>query len=305
MKIFGLLHWRKEMKKIKLISEFGLCGLKIIFINILINLFKRKKYFELKYKIINKILIEYFDFEQSNYSVIDNKKYVFVFWWDGIENSPLLVRKCIESQKKFFNGYDKFIVLNKTNIKDYADLNPIFYEKLNAGIITLAQFSDILRLYLLSHYNCYWIDATIFISDVVTLDPKNIFTLKYKDDFHYVSKNRWTGFFIYSDKTYIYGYKFMEKYWKKHNVLLDYFLIDYIINSLYSNFGKFKQNIDENALNIDMYHLTNILFDEVDDNSFNKAIKEIKINKLNWKLKIPDEFLDNKKIIINRIMQSR
>ncbi len=293
------------MKKIKLISEFGLCGLKIIFINILINLFKRKKYFELKYKIINKILIEYFDFEQSNYNVIDNKKYVFVFWWDGIENSPLLVRKCIESQKKFFNGYDKFIVLNKTNIKDYADLNPIFYEKLNAGIITLAQFSDILRLYLLSHYNCYWIDATIFISDVVTLDPKNIFTLKYKDDFHYVSKNRWTGFFIYSDKTYIYGYKFMEKYWKKHNVLLDYFLIDYIINSLYSNFGKFKQNIDENALNIDMYHLTNILFDEVDDNSFDKAIKEIKINKLNWKLKIPDEFLDNKKIIINRIMQSR
>lgn len=293
------------MKKIKLISEFGLCGLKIIFINILINLFKRKKYFELKYKIINKILIEYFDFEQSNYNVIDNKKYVFVFWWDGIENSPLLVRKCIESQKKFFNGYDKFIVLNKTNIKDYADLNPIFYEKLNAGIITLAQFSDILRLYLLSHYNCYWIDATIFISDVVTLDPKNIFTLKYKDDFHYVSKNRWTGFFIYSDKTYIYGYKFMEKYWKKHNVLLDYFLIDYIINSLYSNFGRFKQNIDENALNIDMYHLTNILFDEVDDNSFDKAIKEIKINKLNWKLKIPDEFLDNKKIIINRIMQSR
>lgn len=293
------------MKKIKLISEFGLCGLKIIFINILINLFKRKKYFELKYKIINKILIEYFDFEQSNYNVIDNKKYVFVFWWDGIENSPLLVRKCIESQKNFFNGYDKFIVLNKTNIKDYADLNPIFYEKLNAGIITLAQFSDILRLYLLSHYNCYWIDATIFISDVVTLDPKNIFTLKYKDDFHYVSKNRWTGFFIYSDKTYIYGYKFMEKYWKKHNVLLDYFLIDYIINSLYSNFGKFKQNIDENALNIDMYHLTNILFDEVDDNSFDKAIKEIKINKLNWKLKIPNEFLDNKKIIINRIMQSR
>ena len=89
---------------------------------------------------------------------------VWFFWMQGIENSPDVVKRCLESLKK--NLADREIMLlNSSNIGDYVDLPEYIIVKHEKGIISHAKFSDLLRLELLIKYGGTWIDSTVFCSD--------------------------------------------------------------------------------------------------------------------------------------------
>ena len=93
----------------------------------------------------------------------ENNGNIWIFWWQGYDTAPLLVKKCIDSIIKNA-GNHPVILITKENWKNYADIPDYIIEKVEKGIITLTHFSDILRMSLVSEHGGLWLDATIFVS---------------------------------------------------------------------------------------------------------------------------------------------
>ena len=86
---------------------------------------------------------------------------IFIYWKQGVENAPPLVKKCVQSVKE--NAMDfKVLVITEKNIKDYSDLPDFVEKQYKRGIISEALFSDILRSNLLYRFGGIWCDATCF-----------------------------------------------------------------------------------------------------------------------------------------------
>ena len=92
-----------------------------------------------------------------------NKKNVlprklWILWYQGFSDAPLIVKICIESWINKNPGWD-VIILNKTNINNYITLD-VPKEIINR--LNLNHQSDLVRLALLSKYGGVWADATTF-----------------------------------------------------------------------------------------------------------------------------------------------
>lgn len=178
---------------------------------------------------------------------------IWIFWWQGYENAPVLVKKCIDSVRKNA-GTHPIILLTKDNWQSYADIPDYIIKKVSAGNISLTHFSDILRMVLLAEHGGLWLDATIFVSQSI---PDYCFTLPYFS-IHYktssskIAKGRWTGFCQGARKNSIihsFCRDIFFEYWKKYVRLADYFLIDYTMLCGYKNIPAFKQLVDSLPFN--------------------------------------------------------
>ncbi len=165
----------------------------------------------------------------------DNKKRTFskkvwICWLQGIESAPLLVKKCFDSVKKAFDGYEINVITNDNYMK-FVDIPNYINEKKNSGVISYTHFSDILRAELLSKYGGIWLDATVFCTtDTV---PKYLFdsdlfvykevNLNRNDDVPIVA----SSWFIKSNSNnpiLLLTRDLLRNYWKNSNVLIDYYL---------------------------------------------------------------------------------
>ena len=159
-----------------------------------------------------------------------SKTNIWVFWWQGYEAAPVLVKKCIESVRKNA-GTHTVILLTKDNWQTYADIPEYIIKKVSEGNISLTHFSDILRMALLAEHGGLWLDATIFVSRTI---PDYCFTLPYfsihyKNSSSKIARGRWTGFCQGARKNSIihsFCRDIFFEYWKKYARLADYFFID-------------------------------------------------------------------------------
>ena len=137
----------------------------------------------------------------------DFPKTIWFLWLQGLNNAPLVVRKCYESWLRHNPGWD-VILLDESNIKDYITIRSM-------GITTQA-FSDILRINLLARYGGIWVDATCFCNK-----PLDEWLYNYLDDgffaFNKPANNRMiSSWFIAANKdNYIIRkyQKAVEHYW--------------------------------------------------------------------------------------------
>lgn len=217
---------------------------------------------------------------------------IWIFWWQGEDSMPDIVKKCYNSVQRFC-GNKKIVLVTKDNIRDYTDISENIYLKLNSGVITFTHFSDILRANLLKNNGGLWMDATMYVTN--SLDNIELEELLYrvsqsKDTFN-ISFGRWTGFFMggpsgmdimsFMDRLY-------QCYWEEYDDLVDYFLIDYALDYAWNkNLSRFKslegkyKNIDPNLF--DMQKLLNSKYDET---VWNNLIRNTNLFKLSYKKKI-------------------
>ena len=87
---------------------------------------------------------------------------VWVCWFQGIENAPLLCQACVDRIKDVY-GEKNVVVITGENFREYTHIPDYIIKKWEKGIITNTHFSDILRVALLSENGGTWIDATILI----------------------------------------------------------------------------------------------------------------------------------------------
>lgn len=153
---------------------------------------------------------------------------VWFCWYQGLDNAPLVVRKCYQSLKD--NLIDReIIVITEENYLDYVDFPDFIIEKYKKGIISKTHFSDLLRLQLLIRYGGTWIDSTVYCSGgnipQYMLDS-NLFlfqNLKPGLDGHATSISNWFITACQNEKILVLVRDLLFEFWEKHK-LIDYFI---------------------------------------------------------------------------------
>lgn len=260
-----------------------------------------------KHEIIIKKLEKDYSFvldKNQNYYVdtsYNSNAPIWVCWFQGVENAPPLVRICMNSIKESTNH--PVNIISNNNIPEFNVVPNYILEKYNQGFITNAQYSDIVRMALLSEYGGLWIDATIFIPESI---PESVFYHEFytcKRDLHsdsYISDYRWTSFLNGCQKGCIVQKAMCDlffEYWKKENYLIDYLLVDYFMEVLYRNIPSVKKLVDDlpyNNSQID--ELQVLLSEEFNESVFNKLInsKDTFFFKLSWRMNFDEKTIDNK-----------
>lgn len=226
---------------------------------------------------------------------------IWICWWQGLENAPEIVRRCVESIRRNAGDHQVTIITDQ-NVEQYIDIPAWVKKKQSEGIISRTHLSDLLRLSLLAKYGGLWLDATFFcagsFSKMVFGEP--MFSIKRPDYLHCsvaqgyfanyslgcADENRWI-FRTLRD--------FYLHYWKLNDYLVDYLLTDYLIvlaqrhnKAISDAFAEIKPN---NPRCDDLYK---VLGKPYDDTLWRKLSAETTFFKLTWKQNFPIE--SNKQI---------
>jgi hypothetical protein len=86
-------------------------------------------------------------------------KIIWILWFQGEKNAPMVVSKCIESWKKYHPNW-KVIIIDENTYSDYINISSII--KNNKEFITKTLLSDIVRVNLLNKYGGVWVDSTCY-----------------------------------------------------------------------------------------------------------------------------------------------
>lgn len=215
---------------------------------------------------------------------------VFVFWWDGFEHAPDIVKSCLESVKNT-HADDELILLSKNNYEQYTDIVPELRQGYERGDISVQTFSDILRFNVLKNNGGTWVDATLYFNGPVDLTEglaeKSFESLNCNTTPDYMEyqglHSTWTGFFIASRRnaviTQAIDSVFREYFIQYHQYPI-YLFIDAVFMIC------LKQGIDGNVLsNIQtntgyLFEMLSLL-DEPQHSEYTKRWASIP-QKLNW-----------------------
>lgn len=125
------------------------------------NIYGKNKLFLKKNKLVAKKIEEIFinkEYENNKEKFfepkIDTNLYkdkIWVFWWQGIESAPLIIKLCINNMRKYIKDKE-IIIIDQNNFSDYVNLPEYIIEKFNSRYISIQAFSDIIRIYLLYYY---------------------------------------------------------------------------------------------------------------------------------------------------------
>lgn len=169
---------------------------------------------------------------------------VWVCWWQGEEQAPLLVQKCIARIRSFFPPDKADVrIITFDNYRQYVEFSETVTERFRAGILSLTHLSDVLRAQLLCRYGGLWMDATYYIWDdrfIDTLLQFPFYTQKQgglPNELDIIS-GRWANNFMKGPAGFpLFGFmvEAFELYWDRYDVLKNYFLFDYIIAVAYDN----------------------------------------------------------------------
>lgn len=243
------------------------------------------KYLEAQYKNI----IKHYKTLPAKKIPPEDNSFLWVFWWQGLENAPPLVKKCISSIKANCPPSKTLIILDKNNYMDWLKIDPVIINKVERGFITLTHLSDILRMGLLSNYGGLWIDATIYVSRPI---PEEIWDKEFYSNRYpvagnrFISKGEWSGFLIggCNLKLFRFCYNILERYNTHYDLLIDYFFIDYCIKLAINHFEDINKIVYAPGGNDDnIYELQSIMNLPYKDSVFNKVLSNNLFHKLDRK----------------------
>lgn len=262
--------------------------------------FKKESIYKIvqkKHEFVLSYLKEAYSYRIDQYRDIENiinvpiNHYIWVMWWQGEDSAPELVRMCINSIRKNANGAE-VVVITKDNFSEYADIPEYIIEKHKRGIISFAQLSDIMRVFLISKHGGLWLDSTIYVSQPI---PKSIFSKPLYSLHTFLKKTP----FIQNDrihcfvlggtpgsKPFMFEKDFLSDYWREQEVIVDYYLLDYSIMLQYFELPDIKEMIDGlDYTSEGLYDLVGILDEPYDKEKLDKILSENIFSKLVWNQK--------------------
>lgn len=190
--------------------------------------------------------------ERSGSSSVAEDLRVWVFWAQGIESAPDIVKICNRQLREVCSG--SVVNLDWENYTDYVQMPPHILRRVERGEISLTHFSDILRVSLLAVYGGLWIDSTCFVTcDLhAVIGESDIFTFKSSEatlhDMKYIARNRWAiwgiGTRLVGCELFVICRDIFFKYWEVKDRLIDYYLVDHTLSYVYDNLDSVREMID-------------------------------------------------------------
>lgn len=243
--------------------------------------------------------------ENETVRVSASKICIWVFWGQGEEKMPSLVKACYR-QLTHYNENVTLVTLE--NINNFIELPHIIYEKANTGNISWAHFSDIVRNKLLARYGGLWLDATVWVSGAIPFErlsqvdifsangevPSTSRSVKFWTSFEY----NWSTWCMWSksanNRLFAFVSEMLISIAEREKQWPDYVIQDYLIYYAYKNLPGIANMLEESKA-IPCYkrnELANIMNNEFNEDKYKELTKEDFVFKLsfrtNWKRKTKD-----------------
>ena len=181
---------------------------------------------------INEYIKEEINFNINTYKefIPGLPKVIWICWFQGINDLPLVVKEVIQSWVKYNEDWKIFLITNK-NINNIINIK---FKKTQ----TIQAKSDILRLKLLSTYGGVWADATLLCMKSLDSWLSSYLSQNTKFFMYHAGKINPCSWFIISSKysEIIQEWnKLSEKYWHINDKAHTYFWMDYLFENELSN----------------------------------------------------------------------
>ena len=239
-------------------------------------------------------------------------KIIWQFWWQGVENAPPIVKACMKSVRDHANGWD-VVVVDRSNFSKYVNVHEDILKHLQAGVMSIAHFSDYLRARLLAEHGGIWADATVYLTDSIPDEISNSDFFMFKSALwanaenipdtvllakcvHVAGRDVMGGggdagssWFLVSragSPILTLTAELIEKYWEVHDSLIDYFLFHKFVSLCVcvNDVCREEYLSSPKKTNIPPHLLQFSLLDDPDDVLL-AAIKSVsQIHKLTYKL---------------------
>ena len=229
--------------------------------------YKKKLDAELKYKE-----------KEKNYNI-------WICWFQGIDEAPEIVKKCVTSVYKYCPK-NNITIITKNNMSDYIELPDYIMEKWEKGNISNTHISDILRIELLIKYGGLWIDATTLLTGEIPeyVFDNDLFMYEYYDRADItINFNTWFMYAQKENRILKTSRDLLYEYWKKENKLKEYFLLHFFLTM---SIDKYKEETKTLFLISDevSHMLQRNLLKEFNERDWNEIIKLTSVHKLTYKL---------------------
>lgn len=215
-------------------------------------------------------------------------KTIWVCWLQGMENAPDIVKLCVNSINENANGA-KVVLLTQDNISSYIELPSIINEKHEKGLITHANYTDILRFNLLAKYGGLWLDATILATEPIPHDVYSypFYSLRWHEKKSpYVQNYKYHMFVvggIKGGKLVSFIAEMITNYLCTHEALPDYYFIDYCAKIALEEFPDIVTSMEELPYTSErLYEMIEILSKPYNATDYKELSKEVILSKLNW-----------------------
>ena len=239
--------------------------------------------------------------EGLKFGSVDCKNPIWIYWKQGIENAPDIVKACIQSIKD--NTENEVIIITEENTADYVVFPVYILEKLSSGNMSAAAFSDLLRFTLLEHFGGTWIDATVYLTDKLPAYITDSDLFAFRDSFGSIRNPALMSVWLLhsTDGNTIIreARNIMYEYWKHQDYVIEY-LLPYIILTMV-----LENHPDEFSMmpyaNSDYCHLMlNEIGNTYDTMKYKHIISLSSVHKLSYKLQ--EYVYSNKDNVYHRIV---
>lgn len=226
---------------------------------------------------------------------LEKKERIWVFWYQGEKSMPEVVRMCYHYLKaNNTSGSREVLLLSKYNIDKYIGLPEYIICALAEKRLSLAHYSDIIRMALLYYYGGMWLDATILCPRPIDVNLFNVkyWTYKSKEydnyNWFHVVQGRWSLSIRNADQPYEELFKIvlakMLMYWKREKYLLDYMWMDYFFDIVYYDYPHIKNEVDAIECNNPYTNkLVDIIEKELDEDQYHSILESTNFFKLTHK----------------------
>lgn len=238
---------------------------------------------------------------------------VWCCWWQGEDQMPELVRLCNTRMKQLFpHDEAELHLLTKENYKDFVTLPDHILQKFEAGKMSITALSDVLRVALLAQYGGFWIDATVFISDTF---PREFLRHDYYAQRMYdpvkwrneACKGRWCGFLMGGrpgNVIFLLLRDAFYEWWKDHNSVVDYVILDYFLLSGYKSLPSITRQIDtlpDNNVGVfDMYGKLHLPYSP---GLYENLTRDTNLHKLTYKIDLYKQTQDGSPTLYAHLLQ--
>lgn len=156
-------------------------------------------------------------------------KRVWVFWLQGLEQAPELVKVCVASMRRHLKDRE-VTLLTYDNYKGYAELPHHVVERYERGEMPAALFADLLRLELLTRHGGTWMDASMWVTgchekakELLDADLFMYQALKKGDSTFYGTSN-WFITACAGNRPLMVLRDVLTQYWRDYDVTLNYYM---------------------------------------------------------------------------------
>ena len=246
--------------------------------------------------------------QQAQVPIMPNSP-IWTCWWQGEECMPDIVKACYNAMKLHGDRHP-VILITKDNYKTYIDIPDYILDKQEKGIIDLTHFSDILRAMILSKHGGIWMDSTLLLPhkhiDDFIFPNASFWSCHHHPIYYNISQGGWVSFFWACGKSNILASFIADMhlaYWKHHDKLIDYLLLDYTF-AIGRKYVPAIYEMIENVPITEMGPLGKYLNDEFTEDRWQEFCSRYNFHKVTYKIPLQSQTSEGKKTMYGHIIDS-